>query len=164
MSADESLHPKKTPRTLLVARITVFAALSVVGSFIHLPSPVPSVAFDSAPGFFVALYFGPLDGFCVLGLGHMATAVVSGFPLGILHLPIAVGLAFGGAATGLVNRRWSFIPAIATGIAINTALVVLAIPVLGVAATLSFTPFLLLAAIVNGVVATLAYLALRRRL
>ena len=164
MSADEDLHPKKTPRTLLVARITVFAALSVVGSFIHLPSPVPSVAFDSAPGFFVALYFGPLDGFCVLGLGHMATAVVSGFPLGILHLPIAVGLACGGAATGLVNRRWSFIPAIATGIAINTALVVLAIPVLGVAATLSFTPFLLLAAIVNGVVATLAYLALRKRL
>jgi hypothetical protein len=94
----------------------------------------------------------------------MATAVVSGFPLGVLHLPIAVGLAFAGAATGLVNRRWSFIPAIAIGIAINTALVVLAIPVLGVAATLSFTPFLLLAAIVNGVVATFAYLALRRRL
>lgn len=164
MSTDESFHPKKPPRTLLVARITVFAALSVVGSFVHLPSPVPSVAFDSAPGFFVALYFGPLEGFCVLGLGHLATAVVSGFPLGILHLPIAVGLALGGAATGLVNRKWNFIPAIATGIAINTALVVLAIPVLGVAATVSFTPFLLLAATVNGAVATLAYLALRRRL
>lgn len=164
MSADERVRPKKAPRTLLVTRITVFAALSVVGSFIHLPSPVPSVAFDSAPGFFVALYFGPLDGFCVLGLGHLATAVVSGFPLGILHLPIAVGLAFAGATTGLVNRKWNFIPAIATGIAINTALVVLAIPVLGVAATLSFTPFLLLAAMVNGAVATLAYLTLRRRL
>jgi uncharacterized membrane protein len=164
MSIDESFHPKKPPRTLLVARITVFAALSVVGSFVHLPSPVPSVAFDSAPGFFAALYFGPLEGFCVLGLGHLATAVVSGFPLGILHLPIAVGLALGGAATGLVNRKWNFIPAIATGIAINTSLVVLAIPVLGVAATVSFTPFLLLAATVNGAVATLAYLALRRRL
>jgi len=164
MSADESFRPKKAPRTLLVARITVFAALSVVGSFIHLPSPVPSVAFDSAPGFFVALYFGPLDGFCVLGLGHMATAVVSGFPLGVLHLPIAVGLAFGGAATGFVNRRWNFIPAVATGIAINTALVVLAIPVLGVGGVLSFTPFLFLAAVVNGAVATVAYLTLRRRL
>jgi hypothetical protein len=94
----------------------------------------------------------------------LATAVVSGFPLGVLHLPIAVGLALGGAATGLVNRKWNFIPAIATGISINTALVVLAIPVLGVAATVSFTPFLLLAATVNGAVATLAYLALRRRL
>ncbi len=162
--AREKLHPQKTPRTLLVARITVFTALSAVGSFIHLPSQVSSVAFDSAPGFFVALYFGPLDGFCVLGLGHLATAIVNGFPLGILHFPIAVGLAFAGAATGLVNRKWNFIPAIATGIAINTALVVLAIPVLGVAATLSFTPFLLLAAIVNGAVATLVYLTLRRRL
>jgi len=158
------LHPQKTPRTLLVVRITVFTALSAVGSFIHLPSQVSSVAFDSAPGFFVALYFGPLDGFCVLGLGHLATAIVNGFPLGILHFPIAVGLAFAGAATGLVNRKWNFIPAIATGIVINTALVVLAIPVLGVAATLSFTPFLLLAAIVNGAVATLVYLTLRRRL
>lgn len=152
------------PRTLLVARVSVLAALSVVGSFIHLPSPVPSVAFDSAPGFFAALYFGPVEGFCVLGLGHLATAVVSGFPLGILHFPIAVGLAVAGAAVGVINRKWSFIPAIVTGVVINTALVVVAIPVLGLAATLSFTPFLFLAAAVNATVATLVYLALRRRL
>ena len=156
--------PKKVPRTLLVARIAAFSALSVVGSFIHLPSPVPSVAFDSAPGFFVALFFGPLDGACVLGLGHMATAIVSGFPLGVLHFPIAVGLAAGGAVVGEINRRWHYLPAIVAGIGINTALVVLAIPVLGVAATLAFTPFLLLAAAVNAAVATIAYLILRRRL
>lgn len=140
------------------------AALSVVGSFIHLPSPVPSVAFDSTPGFFAAMYFGPLEGFCVLGLGHLATAVVSGFPLGVLHFPIAAGLAVAGAVVGVVNRKWNFLPAIALGIAINTGLVVLAIPVLGVAATLSFTPFLFLAALVNGTAATLIYLALRWRL
>ena len=156
--------PKKVPRTLLVARVAAFSALSVVGSFIHLPSPVPSVAFDSAPGFFVALFFGPLDGACVLGLGHMATAIVSGFPLGVLHFPIAVGLAAGGAVVGAVNRRWHYLPAIVAGVGINTALVVLAIPVLGVAATLAFTPFLLLAAAVNAAVATIAYLILRRRL
>jgi len=141
----------------------VFAALSVVGSFIHLPSPIPTVAFDSAPGFFAALYFGPFDGFCVAGIGHIATAVVNGFPLGILHLPIALGLAVAGGAIGLVNRRWNFGPAIAVGIAINTVLVVLAIPVLGLAATLSFTPFLFLAATVNGVVAALVYLTVRKR-
>jgi uncharacterized membrane protein len=163
MSAGEKLS-SKVPRTLRVIRIAAFAALSVVGSFIHLPSPVPSVAFDSAPGFFAALYFGPLEGFCVFGFGHLATAVVSDFPLGILHLPIAAGLALAGAAVGVVNRRWSVIPAVATGIAINTGLVVLAIPALGVAGTLSFTPFLFIAATVNGVVATGAYLALKRRL
>lgn len=142
----------------------MFAALSVVGSFIHLPSPVPTVAFDSAPGFFAALYFGPLDGFCVLGLGHLATAIVNGFPLGILHLPIALGLAVAGAAVGKINKKWNVFPAVATGIAINTALVVLAIPVLGVAATLSFTPLLFLAACVNGAIGASAYVTIRRRL
>jgi len=164
MISNERFHWKKTPRTVLVARITVFAALSAVGSFIHPPSPVQSVAFDSAPGFFVALYFGPLDGFCVLGLGHLATAVVSGFPFGVLHLPIAAGLACAGAATGWINRKWNFIPAIATGIAINTALVPLAIPVLGVVGTLDFVPFLFLAAVLNGVLATAAYVGVRGRI
>lgn len=164
MGSKRSTQSEKVPRTLRVVRIAVFAALSVVGSFIHLPSPVPSVAFDSAPGFFAALYFGPLEGFCVFGLGHLATAIVSGFPLGILHLPIAVGLAFAGAAVGVVNRRWNYPSAVATGVVINTALVVLAVPVLGVAGTLSFTPFLFIAATVNGVVAAAAYATLRRRL
>ena len=163
MAANEKSRAK-VPHTLRVVRIAVFAALSVVGSFIHLPSPVPSVAFDSAPGFFAALYFGPVEGFCVFGFGHLATAVVSDFPLGILHLPIALGLAFAGAVVGVVNQRWDVIPAVVSGIAINTGLVVLAIPVLGVAGTLSFTPFLFVAAVVNGAVATVAYLTLRRRL
>jgi uncharacterized membrane protein len=158
------LNSKKVPRTYLVARITVFAALSVVGSFIHLPSPIPTVALDSAPGFFVALYFGPLDGFCVFGLGHLATAIVNGFPLGILHLPIALGLAVAGAAVGTINKKWSVFPAVAAGIAINTALVVLAIPVLGMAATLSFIPLLFLAACVNGALGAFAYVTIRRRL
>ena len=164
MATGETPRSGKVPRTLRLVRIAVFAALSVVGSFIHLPSPIPSVAFDSAPGFFSALYFGPIEGFCVFGFGHLATAVVSDFPLGILHLPIALGLACAGAAVGVVSRKWNFIPAVATGITINTGLVVVAIPVLGVAGTLSFTPFLFVAAVVNGVVATLAYLMLRRRL
>ncbi len=157
-------NSKKVPRTYLVARITVFAALSVVGSFIQLPSPVSTVALDSAPGFFAALYFGPVDGFCVFGLGHLSTAIVHAFPLGFLHLPIAVGLAVAGAAVGVVNKKWKVFPAVATGIAINTALVVLAIPVMGMAATLAFAPLLFLAACINGAIGAFAYLTIRRRL
>jgi len=156
-----SLSSKKVPRTYLVARITVFAALSVVGSFIHLYS---SLALDSAPGFFAALYFGPLDGFCIFGLGHMATAIVSGFPFGFLHLPIALGLAVAGAAVGIINRKWNVFPAVATGIAINTALVVVAIPVYGMAFTLSFIPPLFLDACFNGAIGAVLYFAVRRRL
>ena len=164
MVLSERFRSKGAPRTFVLARIATFAGLSVIGSFIHLPGQVSSVAFDSAPGFFVALYFGPLDGFCVLGLGHLATAIVNGFPLGVWHFPIALGLAVAGAAVGVINRRWNFIPAIITGIAINTALVPLAIPVLGLGATLAFTPYLLLAASLNGALASLGYVALRRRL
>lgn len=158
------LSSKIVPRTFLVARIAVFAALSVVGSFIQLPSPVSTVALDSAPGFFAALYFGPFDGFCVFGLGHLSTAIVHGFPLGFLHLPIAVGLAVAGAAVGIINKRWRVFPAVATGIAINTALVVLAIPVMGMAATLAFAPLLFLAACINGAIGAVLYVAVRRRL
>jgi hypothetical protein len=167
MATDEAARSnlRKVPYAYRVARIAVFSTLSVIGSFIHLlPSTVPTLALDSAPGFFVALYFGPFDGFCVTGLGHVATAFVNGLPFGILHAPIALGLAIAGGVVGLINRKWHFLPAVAAGIAINTALVVLAVPVLGLIATLAFAPILFLDACVNGALGTLVYLAVRRRL
>jgi hypothetical protein len=113
------------------------------------------------------LYFGAFDGALVSGLGHVATSIVNGFPLGILHLPIALGLAFAGWAIGVINRineSWGFIVALCTGVAINTGLVVVAVPALGWAATLSFIPFLFIAACINALVAGLAYSALRGKL
>ncbi len=154
----------QVPRTYRIARITVFCTLSVIGSFIHLPGPVQTVAFDSAPGFFAALYFGPLDGAAVSGIGHMATSIVNGFPLGILHFPIAFGLGAAGAVVGFLNRRLNFVSGIVAGIAINTGLIVLAVPALGWGGVVSFLPFLLLAASANGFVACVAYLSIRGRL
>lgn len=155
------------PKTLRVARLSLFSALSVVGSFIHPPSPIQTVAFDSAPGFFAALYFGALDGALISGIGHICTSIINGFPLGILHLPIALGMAIAGGVMGLVNKanyKWSFIPATVSGIAINTGLFVVVIPTIGWAAALAFVPFLLLAASLNAVVAALAYIGVRGRL
>jgi uncharacterized membrane protein len=157
----------KASKTLRVARLSLFSALSVVGSFIHLPSPIQTVAFDSAPGFFAALYFGALDGALISGIGHICTALINGFPLGILHLPIALGMAIAGGLMGLVNKanyKWSFIPATVSGVAINTGLFVIAIPTIGWAAALAFVPFLLLAASLNAVIAALAYIGVRGRL
>ncbi len=155
---------RQVPRTYLIARITVFSALSVVGSFIHLPSPIQTVAFDSAPGFFAALYFGPLDGAAVSLIGHLATSTVNGFPLGVLHFPIAIGLGAAGAVIGFLNKRWNYVSGIVAGIAINTGLIVLAVPALGWAGVVSFLPFLLLAASANGFVACVVYVTIRRRL
>lgn len=157
----------KTPKTLRLARLSIFSALSVVGSFIHPPSPIQTVAFDSAPGFFTALYFGVFDGALVSGMGHIFTSILNGFPLGILHFPIALGMALAGGVMGIINKvssNWSFIPASIAGIAINTGLFVVAVPVIGWAAALAFVPFLLLAASLNAILAALVYIGIRGRL
>ncbi len=154
----------ETRASYQIARISVFCALSVVGSFIHLPGPVQTVAFDSAPGFFAALYFGSIDGAAVFGIGHIITSFVNGFPLGILHIPIAIGLGFAGAATGFVNRRFNAIFAAIVGIFVNTVLILIAVPALGWAGTISFLPFLFFAAVANAGVGTVAYYGVKRRL
>jgi uncharacterized membrane protein len=157
----------KGPKALRLARLSIFSALSVVGSFIHPPSPIPTVAFDSAPGFFAALYFGALDGALICGIGHISTSFINGFPLGFLHLLIALGMALAGGVIGLVNKlnqKWGFIPATIVGIIINTALFVVLIPTMGWAAALAFVPFLLSAASLNVAVAALIYIGVRGRL
>jgi riboflavin transporter len=163
----------RTSPTMRTARLSIFTALSAAGSLIKIPSPVGSLAFDSAPGFLIALLFGPIEGALVAGLGHLATAVVSGFPLGILHLPIALGMALAGAAIGLLNKlnkTWGFTPALIAGVIINIVLVFPLFPWLGPGGDIGwtiavgFTPFLALAATLNAVLAGLVYVGIRGKL
>lgn len=163
----------KTSPTWRTARLAIFTALSAAGSVIKIPSPIGSLAFDSAPGFFVALFFGPFEGGLVCGLGHIATAAVSGFPLGILHLPIALGMSLAGFAIALLNRfnkKWAFLPALAVGVIINTILVFPLIPWLstdpniGWIIAVGYTPFLLTAAVLNAIIAGSVYVAVKGKL
>lgn len=157
----------RTPPAVRIARLAILTALSAVGSLIKIPSPIGSLALDSAPGFFTALMVGPYDGALVCGLGHLATAAISGFPLGLLHLPIALGMALAGAVIGLmnrVNRKWGFLPALAIGVAINTLLVFPLVPWLGWVIALSYIPFLLAAASLNAAIAASAYVGIRGKL
>lgn len=170
----------KTGRNILrntpawrTARLSIFTALSAVGSLIKIPSPIGSLALDSSPGFFMALFFGPFEGSLVCGLGHLATAIVSGFPLGYLHLPIALGMALAGAAIGLLNRpnkKWVFLPALVSGVIINTLLVFPLVPWLAAEISIgwmiatSYAPFLLVASCLNAIVAGLVYLGIRGNL
>jgi uncharacterized membrane protein len=155
------------------ARLAMFTALSAVGSLIKIPSPIGSLALDSSPGFFAALFFGPIEGAVVCGLGHIATATISGFPLGYLHIPIALGMALAGAAMGLLNRlnkKWGFLPSLIIGVIINTALVFPLAPLLaeeisvGWMIAISYAPFLLAAACLNAVVAGAAYVGIRGKI
>jgi uncharacterized membrane protein len=56
------------------------------------------------------------------------------------------------------------LPGVGIGVFINTILIVVAIPVMGWQATLSFLPFLAFAAILNALVASVAYRTLRDRI
>jgi hypothetical protein len=76
-------------------------------------------------------------------------------------------MASAGAAIAIVNKsnkKWGFVPAVITGVAINTALVVVVVPSMGWAGALAIAPFLLLAASLNALVAALAYVGLRGKL
>jgi len=69
----------------------LFVALSFAGSYIKI---FGTIAFDSLPGFLAALLFGPVYGAAIGFLGHLFTALTSGFPLSVpLHLVIAVSMA-----------------------------------------------------------------------
>ncbi len=167
MSKQPNLDTKKISNALRVARISIFTALSVIGSFITPYPLIPTIAFDSSPGFFAALYFGVLDGVLITGLGHIVTALINGFPLGPLHYIIALGMALAGGAMGLINKtnkKWGFIPATIVAVSINTVLSVIMVPTMGWTATLTYvTVPLLIAASLNAVLATIIYVGVRAR-
>ena len=103
-----------------IATIAIMMALSVVATFIPIPSPSGTIALDLSPAYFMALYAGPINGAIVAIFGHMAVAVRAGFPLGVpVHIGIGIAAAGVGSALWYFNRRF-----VAGGMGANAALVV----------------------------------------
>lgn len=75
-------------RYLLLSAL--IAAICVIGSYIKVPGFITSAALDSAPAFLSAFFLPPLYAGAVGAIGHLATAITSGMPLGPFHLLIAV--------------------------------------------------------------------------
>lgn len=68
----------------------LISALCVIGSFIKVPGFITTAALDSAPAFISVAFLPPIySGFAGL-IGHLATGLTSGFPLGPFHFIIAV--------------------------------------------------------------------------
>ncbi|HSH36860.1 ECF transporter S component [Schnuerera sp.] len=85
----EKINSSKHIKTLTM--VAMLIALSAVGALIKVFN---TVAFDSMPGYFAALYLGGWYGAIVISLGHLLTAITSGFPLGIpIHIYIAIQMA-----------------------------------------------------------------------
>ncbi|ARA99309.1 MULTISPECIES: ECF transporter S component [Geobacillus] len=96
------------------AWLAVCMALSVIGSFIKLPTFVGSIALDSAPALVAAAVLGPQAGATVAGLGHFISAYIGGWPLGPFHWLVACEMAVLGALfAAMYGRGWRFGGAIA---------------------------------------------------
>lgn len=154
---------KATRISAKTARIGLFSATALAGSFITLPSPIPSVALDSASGYFCSLYYGPQEGFYVFALGHTLTATLHGFPLGPLHLPVALGMGAQGALMGKTKGALGPFAATVLGITFNTLLAFVAFPVYGLAFVASLLPYLAFASSTNAALAYAAYTLVAKR-
>ncbi|AFK85100.1 MULTISPECIES: ECF transporter S component [Thermoanaerobacterium] len=115
----------KNVKTLTL--VAMLIAMSAVGAMIKIYN---TVAFDSLPGYFASLYFGGYIGAIVISLGHIFTALTSGFPLGIPnHIIIAVSMAACAYFYSLAYKKFNSYVAIVVGTILN-----------GPVATLIFVP------------------------
>lgn len=154
MSHGENVKPSKAR---VISEIVLFSAVSGIGAMIPIPSPVGSVALDSFPGYFMALWRGTASGALVCAIGHLLSSIRSGFPLGYLHIPVTLLMALVGAVTAVLNRRFGAVVGLVGGIAINTAGVVLAVPAMGWGVLPVLTPILFAASLINAIVAGIVY-------
>jgi hypothetical protein len=68
----------------------MFTALCAVGGLVKIPLGIGSTALDSAPALLAAAFLPPIFSGTAALLGHIASAMYSGFPLGPFHLLIAL--------------------------------------------------------------------------
>lgn len=75
-------------------RQLVFMALLIALSFVGAQLKVfGTIAFDSLPAFLGTLLMGPVAGAIIAIIGHLLTALTSGFPMTLpVHLAIALGM------------------------------------------------------------------------
>lgn len=74
-------------------RMTVtalFVAMCAVGGLIKIPSAVGSLALDTVPALVSAAFLPPVFSGVASVLGHAASAMYAGFPLGPFHVIIAL--------------------------------------------------------------------------
>jgi len=150
-----------TPRR--VARVAILVALSAVGALIKLPSPTGTVALDSAPAFLAAAAFSPAEGSIVGALGHLLSALTTGFPLGLpVHLLIAAAMAVFVAIFGVLARRVGIWLAAVVGILLNgVGGALIMIPIGGVGLFAALVLPLTAGATINVLIAVAASRALR---
>lgn len=146
----------------------MFIALSFVGSYIKIPSPLQSIALDSMPAFLCGLIIGGFEGGLVGFLGHILTSANSGFPLSLpIHLVIGLIMFIAVFLYSYIYRKTNLYLAIVVGVILNgvvSPLVLTLFPQFGWGFFMAITPFLLLASLVNIIIAAFVFSPLKRSL
>ena len=152
-----------------IATLAVVMALSVVASLIPIPSPSGTVALDLAPGYFMALFGGPINGAIAIFFGHMAVATRAGFPLTVpVHIGIGIACSGVGAALWFFRRRLgnntpALVIAIVIAIIGNTfgSNILLSYLFVGAAMAIGTVPPILIGSSANVIVGSLVWVAIR---
>lgn len=137
-----------------ISWLALFVALSVVGGMIKVPAPISSVALDSFPALIAAVLLGPAAGAATGAFGHLVSAFLGGFPMGPLHVIIAIEMAAVMWLFGRLYRDGFKRSALLSFILLNG--VVSPAPFilfLGVPFYMSAVPAIVIAAALNGIAA-----------
>lgn len=144
----------KNVKTLTIMAMLI--ALSAVGSLIKVFN---TVAFDSMPGYFAALFLGGWQGALVIALGHMLTALTSGFVLGIpIHIYVAAQMAVYSYLFRFFYDRFNiYVGVIVTTILNGPVSALLMVPIFGWGFFVAWVGPLTVASFVNILLAALVY-------
>lgn len=149
----------KTRKMILIA---LFCALAYAGANLKVAG---SIAFDSTPAFLCAMLMGGLPGAVAGALGHLFSALLSGFPLSLpLHFAIAAEMGLICWITGTLVKKsgWPIWLAAVVALILNAVVapaILIVWPGFGWSVAVAMFLPLLLASAANAVLAAvLAYL------
>ncbi|MEH7491532.1 ECF transporter S component [Neobacillus niacini] len=144
-------------KSRMLSLLALFSALSAVGAAIKIPSTIGSVAFDVFPALLAAALLGSGAGAMVGALGHLLSALIAGFPLGPMHVLIAIEMALLVFIFGVLYKKnkkgtASILFILANAFAAPLPFIV----IMNKAFYIALVPSLLIASIINTVIALVA--------
>lgn len=96
------MERQKLRKLILTAMV---AAICAVGAMIKVPAFISTAALDSAPAFLGVVFLSPILAGVAGLIGHFITALTSGFPLGPLHIIIAVEMLIVVWVFGVMHKK-----------------------------------------------------------
>lgn len=164
-------HVEERNTTTKLVYISMLIAISFIGSLIKIQG---TIALDSMPGFFAALYLGPIPGAIVASIGHLLTSLSSGFPLTVpIHLIVTLEMGIAVYLFGIIYKKFNGIIACTSGILLNGVAMVLVLapftvwlglPLSGKAFIFAMITPLTLASAVNVILAYIIYKTIGKRI